>query len=151
MKYLKNKKGQGSDTFKLLIAAVVAMVILGIVTGVFQNIWTMVGGITCVSSPIDEMVTKIQKAEAGIQTATGVMCMYNGERFGQDALINKISNLKNVEFDCIGAAVCTPPSGPIDVSDHTNIVAKADAKFKALIGCDSEPDGYHCKITITNV
>jgi len=65
MNIFSNRRGQGSDTFKLLIAAVVAMVILGIVTGVFQNIWTMVGGITCVSSPINELVTKIQKAQAG--------------------------------------------------------------------------------------
>ncbi len=154
MNTFSNKKGQGSDTFKLLIAAVVAMVILGIVTGVFQNIWNMVGGITCVSSPIDEMITKIQKAQAGMDTSTGAMCMYAGETFKDTALINKMNNLASVSFNCnMDSAVCKP-GGPIDVSGGTTIKANSDTKFKALISCtkaSGASGNYACEITVINV
>ncbi len=148
MNIIGNKRGQGGDTFKLLIAAVVAMVILGIVTGVFQNIWATVGGITCVSSPINEMVTKIQKAQAGITTATGAICMNAGEMFTSAALTSKVTNLDKVSFTCQGAAVCKN-GDPIFVSPDS-IEAKKDAKFKGLITCT--PSGaqgdYDCTIVI---
>lgn len=146
MNYM-NKKGQGSDTFKLLIAAVVAMVILGIVTGVFQSIWALVGGITCVSNPIDEMVTKIKKAQSGITTSTGIICMYTDESYTATALTNKVTNLNSIEFKCDGAAVCKN-NKPIDVSASNMIEAKADAQFKGIISCTESSGDYDCTITI---
>lgn len=148
MKITKSRKGQGGDTFKLLIAAVVAMVILGIVTGVFQNIWDTVGGITCVSSPINEMVTKIQKSQAGITTSTGAICMNAGEMFTSTALTSKVTNLNAVTFECQGAAVCKN-NDPIAVSG-SSIKAKNSAKFKGLITCTSGggQGDYDCNIVI---
>lgn len=151
MNHFRNKKGQGGDTFKLLIAAVVAMVILGIVTGVFQNIWGLVGGITCVSSPINEMVTKIQKAQAGIVTSTDAICMNAGEQFMDTALTSKVTNLASVTFTCQDAAVCKTGT-PIEASGNS-VVAKASAKFKALIACTKQAGAsgnYDCTITINN-
>jgi len=147
MNYM-NKKGQGSDTFKLLIAAVVAMVILGIVTGVFQSIWQLVGGITCVSNPIDEMVTKIKKAQSGITTSTGIICMYSGESYTTAALENKVTNLvpDGTTFKCDGAAVCKNDR-PITVTDKM-LEATADAQFKAIISCTQSSGDYTCAITI---
>jgi len=149
MTILSNRRGQGSDTFKLLIAAVVAMVILGIVTGVFQNIWTMVGGITCVSSPINELVTKIQKAQAGITTATDAICMNAGEQFRSTALTEKVTNVASIEFTCSGAAVCKS-GGPVQVNGDT-ISASSSVKFKGLITCtkaSGSTGDYTCKIEI---
>jgi hypothetical protein len=152
MKVFTNKRGQGGDTFKLLIAAVIAMVILGIVTGVFQNIWDMVGNITCVSSPINEMVTKIQKAQAGIVTSTDAICMNAGERFMDTALTGKVTNLASVTFACEDAAVCNKDTSPISATNNM-IEAKSNAKFKALIGCTKQSGAsgnYDCTITINN-
>ena len=149
MKITKSRKGQGGDTFKLLIAAVVAMVILGIVTGVFQNIWDTLFKVTCVSSPINELVTKIQKAQAGITTSTGAICLNAGEMFGADALKSKVTNLAELRFECQGAAVCKN-NDPIEVSEQS-LDAKAEAKFKGLITCSSSSDGqgdYDCTIVI---
>ncbi len=149
MNIFSNKRGQGSDTFKLLIAAVVAMVILGIVTGVFQNIWTMVGGITCVSSPINELVTKIQKAQAGITTSTDAICMNAGEQFSYTALTEKVTNVGDVTFTCSGAAVCKN-NNPVDVSDSHVIKTSNSVKFKGLITCTKSGTGgdYTCTIEI---
>ena len=149
MTILSNRRGQGSDTFKLLIAAVVAMVILGIVTGVFQNIWTMVGGITCVSSPINELVTKIQKAQAGITTSTDAICMNAGEQFSSTALTEKVTNVGQITFKCSGAAVCKN-NNPVDVSGGNTIKSMGSVKFKGLITCTKSGTAgdYNCDIEI---
>ncbi len=148
MKYMKSTRGQGGDTFKLLIAAVVAMVILGIVTGVFQNIWDLVMGITCVSSPINELVTKIQRSQAGIVTKTDAICMSAGETFTDESLMDKVTNVKAITFQCDGAAVCENDD-PIDVSGGNSVTAIGGVKFKGLIDCLEGTQGdYVCTITI---
>ena len=147
MKIIGNKKGQGSDTFKLLIAAVVAMVILGIVTGVFQNIVNMVTQLPCVGNPVNEMVTKIQRAQGGITTLTDAICMKPGEAFTSEALTGKIGNLQSVTFTCPDAAICKNQK-PIDVSSSSMIKANGDAKFKGLITCTPAGGDYSCVIVI---
>lgn len=147
MNYIKNKKGQGGDTFKLLIAAVVAMVILGIVTGVFQNIWDLVFGITCVSNPINEMTTKIQRAQAEIITATGTICVKSGEGFKDTALTNKVTNVNSLEFVCEGDAVCKDENSAVDVTSSA-ILARRDAKFRGLIDCQKSGQNYDCTIIV---
>jgi len=148
MNYITNKKGQGSDTFKLLIAAVVAMVILGIVTGVFQNIWDLVTGITCVSNPINEMMTKMQKSQAGITTSTDAICMNAGEAFSAKALTDKVTNVMGVTFSCKDNVAVCKTGGAILVTDDM-ISASASAKFKALITCDRDPGpDFDCEISV---
>lgn len=150
---MKNRKGQGGDTFKLLIAAVVAMVILGIVTGVFQNIWDMVGGITCVSSPINELVTKIQSAQSGIDTPTGAICMDAGAALKPEALRNKVNNLGSVTFQCLdSAAVCSGTNPPLTFPTTDTIAASSSVKFKAVISCTltGASGNYDCTISVRN-
>jgi len=146
MKTIRSKKGQGGDTFKLLIAAVVAMVILGIVTGVFQEIYKFIVPMTCVSSPIDEFVTKIQKSQTGIETSTDSICMKAGEGFTTATLIDKMANLNSLSFTCEGAAVCRNDN-PISVSADS-IRAVGEARFKGIITCIKSSGDYDCSIII---
>jgi hypothetical protein len=150
MSLLSNNRGQGSDTFKLLIAAVVAMVILGIVTGVFENIWRLLTQMPCADNVVNELVTKLQKAQSGLATATNAICMKAGEQLDASALTKKVTNVASVTFKCEGAAVCKN-NDPIDVSSGDLISAKHDAKFTGLIDCEESPSGpgdYTCTITI---
>ncbi len=148
MNVMKNRKGQGSDTFKLLIAAVVAMVILGIVTGVFQNIWNMIAGLTCVSNPISEVVTTIKKAQGGMSASSGDICMNAGDAFGEQALLDKVNNLIEVNFKCEGAAVCKNDK-PIKVETKT-LTAIDSVKFTGLVTCTQTSGNYVCNIVINN-
>ena len=151
MNIISNRRGQGSDTFKLLIAAVVAMVILGIVTGVFQKIWEMVTGIQCVSSPINEMTTKIQTSESGIITPTDTICMNAGAKFTAAALTAKVTNVAQLTFSCVDAAVCKNQN-PLKVTSDS-IEAVSNAQFKGLIDCQKQggaASNYVCTITINN-
>ena len=92
MKYIGNKKGQGFDTFKLLIAAVVAMIILGIVTGVFSKIYNWIFRLECPSGgAISTIVTAIQDAKTGYDKTTDNMCMNEREGFSSSAITEKIS------------------------------------------------------------
>jgi len=144
MNLFKNKKGQGGDTFKLLIAAVVAMVILGIVTGVFQNISDLIFGISCVDNPINELVTTIQRSQGGIITSTKALCMNPGESFTAKTLTEKVTNVRSAEFKCgpesqpDSAAVCSG-GVPIKVESGatgSSISASGSARFKGLISCE---------------
>jgi len=109
----------------------------------------MVGGITCVSSPINELVTKIQRAQSGIDTPTDAICMDGGARILPNALKNKVTNLGSVTFDCYqDAAVCTS-GGPITTSGDT-LEASQNVKFKGIIHCDGPQSNgdYDCTISI---
>lgn len=146
-----NKNGQGFDTFKLLIAAVVAMVILGIVTGVFGKIWAMIGGIQCVSSPVNEIMTTIQKAQTGQIARTQDICLGAGEGLTAENIKNKLSNVASIRFECSqSAAVCSGDSAPLDASDETKLISRRDATFKALVDCTESTEGYKCTVSIIN-
>jgi len=151
---MQNKKAQGFDTFKLLIAAVVAMVILGIITGVFSQVWSMLSGISCVSNPIGEITSKIQSATTGIDVSTQLLCFSNaGERIRADAISSKIASVGDdgVTFNCEGAAVCSGAGALISI-DGDAIVANGPTQFKVLVHCEPEPSSgnYACTLTILN-
>ena len=153
MRYMENKKGQGFDTFKLLIAAVVAMVILGIVTGVFQKVWAMIAGIQCVSSPINELTTKIQEAQSGIVTVTEAICLKNGQEFKADSIAGRLGSVDTITFECKDAAVCASGDPPqVDV-DPSLISANADTSIKARIKCTAQSGyagNFDCNIEVIN-
>ncbi len=152
MKYMENRKGQGFDTFKLLIAAVVAMVILGIVTGVFGKIWAMIAGIQCVSSPINELMTTLQDAQSGMRATTQDICLDEGAGVGAAAIANTMSNIgtDDITFKCDSAAVCEE-GGPLAISlDGKEIDAEGDATFKAVVECIETGGNYKCTISIRN-
>jgi len=155
---MRNEKGQGFDTFKLLIAAVVAMVILGIVTGVFGQIWNLIAGISCVSNPIGEISSKIQSATTGMIVVTQVLCFTaSGESIGADVIKQRVSSsVSTVTWKCerIGdnwASVCDPNTGAITVDEDTNMItAKRDTQFKVKISCPPGDGGAMCTLTVVN-
>ncbi len=102
---------------------------------------------TCVSNPINELVTAIQKAESGITTSTDAICMNNGYGLSDTALTNKVTNVESITFKCSGAAVCKN-NNPLDVSDGTTIKAIGNLKFKGLVTCTKSGDKYDCEIEI---
>lgn len=134
-----------------IIGFLVACLLMTVLFGfkVFES--NSCGGATlhCVSSPIDEMVTKIKKAESGIITSTGIICMYTGERYTTTSLLNKVTNLNSLEFKCDGAAVCKNGNRLIVTSDK--IDASADLNFKGLIACVETSGDYDCTITIKSI
>jgi phage-related protein len=151
MRYMENKKAQGFDTFKLLIAAVVAMVILGIVTGVFEKIWEMINGLSCVSSAVNELTTTIQSATTGLTKSSGTICFSEGESLPAEKISSRLSNVLTVKYDCKGASVCSGDPPMIDVTDSNILIAKSDATMQALVDCeDSTGNGFDCTITILN-
>ena len=146
---MKNLKGQ-SDTFKLLIAAVVAMAILAIVGTVLQSIEVK----TCVeANPIEELTTTISRAQSGLDASTGIICIKEGESFSADAVTAKVTAIPEgaLTFSCLGdSAVCTGTSSMINV-ESDRVTARSDTEFQALIKCNARGDGtgnYDCTAEI---
>ena len=150
MRYMEDKKGQGFDTFKLLIAAVVAMVILGIVTGVFGKIWAMIGGISCVSNPIGEITSKVQAATTGMDVVTQLLCFSEeGEAIRAEKIKERLSNVKNIKFGCRNqAAVCS--SGGAIKQTSSEISANRATQFKVHISCKPVSGGFDCTLGVMN-
>jgi|GEM_PF-7046673 len=135
---------------KFLLAVIIAIVALGIITGLFQTNLSPPYN-PCVSNPINELVTKIQAAETGIITATDTICMQNGEKFNTEALTSKIPNLDSISLHCTDAAVCKN-SAPLKVT-LDSIEAVSEVRFKGLVECQKQPrtlGNYTCTIVINN-
>ena len=159
---MRNNKGQGFDTFKLLIAAVVAMVILGIVTGVFGQIWSLIGGISCVSNPIGEISSKIQSATSGMIVVTQVLCFTSGgEKITSESIRNRLSIVKQdptgVEFYCHSdASVCDTADSGGSAAIYVElgmdyIEARRNTQFKVEIECTDAGGGtYQCDLRVIN-
>jgi len=158
MRYMSNKKGQGFDTFKLLIAAVVAMVILGIVTGVFARIWDMIGGITCVSQPIGEITSTVQAALAGVTTSTQVVCLRNaGDSFALEAINAQLSGAEVTSIECSSNdqenQICSGAAAKLTVTaDRIEATGSAQFKIRVCCGaaCGSGLGPAQCKLTVIN-
>ncbi len=154
MRYMEDNRGQGFDTFKLLIAAVVAMVILGIVTNVFQKIYNMIIGLNCVSNPISELTGKISQAQGGMITVTGDLCLSKGEEIDASNLYNAISSVESVTFNCkSNAPVCASGNPPALTVSSDKVFANRDTNFKARVTCTSSggyAGGFQCEIEIIN-
>lgn len=151
MRYMEDKKGQGFDTFKLLIAAVVAMIILGIVTGVFSKIYAWIFRLECPSGgAISTIVTAIQDAKTGYDKTTDNMCMNEGEGFSNTAIEEKISGV-TLDFSCpSGISLCSEGGG-LTVSS-TRIDAERQVRFRGRVTCTSGGGGQdaHCTMEILN-
>jgi hypothetical protein len=142
------KKGQ-SDTFKLLIAAVVAMAILAIVTAILTQI--DVGAFDCVDSPLNELTTQITQAKTGIERMTAKLCLKEGEGFGAETLQGRIAGINTITFQCMpNAAVCSS-GGPLSVESGFLRATSDKAQFAALINCIKAGGGtgdFDCTIQI---
>jgi hypothetical protein len=140
------KKGQ-SDTFKLLIAAVVAMAILAIVAAVLAGIDPT--ELDCVGNPITEMTTTVSQAQSGIERSTGTICLQPGESFTADSLEKKMSGVSPITFSCYqGSAICEGENAPLEV-DSSTITASQRAQFSGLVECTEKSNGDHeCEIKI---
>jgi hypothetical protein len=150
MRYMEDKKGQGFDTFKLLIAAVVAMVILGIVTGVFNKIWEMIAGIQCVANPIGEITSVVQTATAGMGLTTQRLCFGSADDFiTSDSIQRRLSGISKIGFKCTGAAVCDTARGQIDVQPD-RITARQRAQFKIQVTCTERGGNFECDLAVVN-
>lgn len=111
------------------------------------------GDYWCISSPINEMLIKIQTSQAGINTKTDAICIYAGESLPADTLINRVSNVQTVTFSCgEGAAVCSGNSPGISVSSQA-LTANSDVIFRAIVSCTKNTDttgDYECILTIVS-
>lgn len=134
-----------------LIISLLPIILLVLALYLFLTpIWCYPVGITCVSSPINEMVTRTQQAQAGIAITTSPICLNVGEEITDTNIINNVATVNSVGFFCNGAAVCKNQD-PIDVSDQKTIKARNAAIFKAKIQCTSDNrENYHCDIMIIN-
>jgi hypothetical protein len=143
---IPTKKGQ-SDTFKLLIAAVVAMAILAIVASILGSIDP--DTMDCVSNPINDMATTISKSKSGLEASTGKICMQEGESFTATALKNRVDGLQSVTFSCYqNSPMCDgSDTAPIDYSAD-RVTANRRTSFSALIDCPKSGDSYACTIQI---
>ncbi len=132
-----------------IVVIAVALVILKVL-GVLWVEFTDFPGITCVSNPINEIVTKIQTAQNGIDLPTGAICMKSGEKLPPNAIANQLNNLDSVKFDCFeGSAVCSGANPPVTFPSSDSIAASGDVKFKGIVHCDRKESGkYDCTISI---
>ncbi len=130
-------KGQ-SDTFKLLIAAVVAMAILAIVASVLTSI--NVTDLQCVGNPITSFTNAIQKAKdgEGLKLPSTPICLDKGAVITGRALASKVTGVKDITFDCEGDAVVCDTD--IEISTDS-IKALQKTQFVALIECESSSSG----------
>ena len=127
-------KGQAFDTFKLLIAAVVAVAILGILFVILNSI---VGPTT---SPVDATKTQLGKAynQQGISSKSSTMATFekDDELDGDLALFTDIVGGKEVNFQC-----GTDVENSCEINDN---VLTATKKFAAYIrAC--------CGVSVCNV
>jgi len=116
-------KGQAFDTFKLLIAAVVAVAILGILFVILNSI---VGPVT---SPVDAIKTQLSKAytQEGVSTKSPTQAAFAKDDFydGSLPLFRDMVGGKEVNFKCgedLG-----------DSCDDSGNVLTANRKFDAYI------------------
>lgn len=140
------KKGQ-SDTFKLLIAAVVAMAILAIVAAVLSGIDPT--ELDCVGNPITDLTTTISQAQSGIQRSTGTICLQAGESFDAGNLEAKMSGVAPITFSCYeNSAICSGDNAPV-LWTTTTVAATERVQFSGLVDCDKQANGdYSCDIAI---
>ena len=127
-------KGQAFDTFKLLIAAVVAVAILGILLAILQ-------GITPPSDPatlIREQLSKAHQYEESAFVSQAQATFVGGSSFKGDSFKDAIGGSGDITFDC---------SDDLDnCDDDPNTTLKIDAPFDAYIGACCE--GTECLVSI---
>jgi hypothetical protein len=128
-------RGQGFDTFKLLIAAIVALVILGILASILGGINP--SQLTCVGSPISEVTTTVQKATTGLTATSAKLCLKEKEGFSAQAIIDRLSGVE-VKFDCeTGAVVCKDQAtAKLELDKDTGrLEARRQVEFKVIAEC----------------
>jgi len=99
------------------------------------------------------MVIRIQISESGIVTPTDTICMNAGARFTAASLTTKVTNVAQLTFQCVDAAVCKNQN-PLKVTSDS-VEAVGDVKFKGVVSCTNNKqnrvgaaDNYSCQITI---
>jgi hypothetical protein len=146
---ITSRLGQ-SDTFKLLIAAVVAMAILTIVASILGLIKP--GQMGCVTNPLDDISSTIKNAQGGLAASTNMLCLKSGEGFSDASLVNRVAGLKSLTFQCYNdASICSGAGTPPLKVDTTNVQANSDVQFKALISCTAGSGGtgdFDCKLQV---
>jgi hypothetical protein len=117
----------------------------------YGSCWGGPCGISCVSSPINELTTKILDAQTGLITRTEMICFDRGESIGVEAIANKLNGVEasDLSFYCDNSVVCSGDL-PIKVTS-SEIFAELDAQFKVVIDCDELSEGgYSCEMGIKN-
>ena len=150
MAIMTGKRGQ-SDTFKLLIAAVVAMAILAIVATILQQVSQV--QLNCVSDPLNELTTTLSRAQGGLTATSQNICLKPGESFTSEALRRRVSGVSSITFECLsGASICTGSGAPISVDPSTirNSGSTKTEQFSAQIECQATGGSgdYTCKLGI---
>ncbi|MBN2517778.1 MAG: hypothetical protein JXB14_02955 [Candidatus Altiarchaeota archaeon] len=108
---------------------------------------TPVSRLSCVPSPVNEIVSGMNTAMSGIDFVTTKICLKRGNEISFDMIENRLSNV-DVSFKC-DAEICADKKLVI-MEDRLS--AKIDVEFKAKITCDVASDeGHTCDITILDL
>jgi|GEM_PF-6662345 len=141
----------GILTNMLLIGFVIS-IIFSVMQPVFTSLVPYHHGIQCVSAPINEIVTTIQKAQGGMVSTTYMaICLNKGEGFTSRVLEERVSSVDSVTFNCDSrASVCWGSGAQVSVAT-SEITALVDARFRARITCtqaDYPTGNSDCEIEI---
>ena len=130
-------KGQAFDTFKLMIAAVVAVAILGILLGIL-------GGISTPGQSFDDtakqLITKATQSPLAVYPSAGKVTFQKDSIFPPAIFLTSSGGL-TVKYQCKDASLCTPATaGSTDALKILN-------NFKSKIYvCCIEDDSCHIGI-----
>ena len=106
----------------------------------------------CVSSPLNELMTTLSRAQGGIVATSQTICLLSGEAFTSEALQKKVSGVRTITFSCFtGASVCTGTGAPISVTDARIESNGAKTEFRAQISCTrTASDDFDCTLQVKN-
>jgi len=95
-------RGQAFDTFKLMIAAVVAVAILGILPGIL-------GGIATPGQSFDDtakqLITKATQSPGAVYPSAGEVT-FQKDSIYPSSIFKTVSGGRNTEFSCANTALC---------------------------------------------
>jgi len=121
-------KGQAFDTFKLMIAAVIAVAILGILLAIL-------GGITLPGqNPATMIKAQLQQATqySGSSFVSQTESSFQkGANYSQDSFLSTLGGTGSVTFSCDSGLSCTPSSDGSSVMIDNPFKATIKAKCNA--------------------
>lgn len=140
-------RGQAFSTFKLMIAAVVAVAILGILLSILGGI-TMPG-----ANPADMIGRQVSKAsqyEGSTFRSSSTASFKSGTSYNEDSFMDKIGGVGTIKFKCASTLqqnnMCNG-----DNSGETNAL-RLNGAFSAKVGAQCEAGGGQpmCWVLIGN-
>jgi hypothetical protein len=136
------KRGQAFDTFKLMIAAVIAVAILGILLGIL-------GTISVPGAGFDDTVKSLLQrsySTPGVTTAsTGDVTFTQGSVYPGSAFSQYTDGTTPAKFKCSSTAFCTQPTADPDPTVSATVLGdtleiKSNFKSKIYVVCNRDEE-----------